>query len=481
MRDNQQEPTFEFQDWFDGGDIFYRSKDKQRFQLALNAMIDDDLGLAVIGTNETVLDHYCRMLVARLRDMNIFQVEVFLPTNTDSLLKRFNEMLATMTMEQARQPADPASPVKLLVVNDAKSVNEEQWALLVRLLSDFPGVNVRLVLFLDKTGWPNYEKPLTLFGRKLYRWVVDTPTLDEASQLMKAAVEHGFERETETLLMHTGLGAAIRGGYAEEDPDEFMPPLPGTDESDYLGEDYSEANPFPLQPVEFLDDDIAAEEDDDDQPRKGSGKNWTLILAFLMSLGITWVLVSQLDSDKGGIAAPGLVSNPGNITQSAVKQPESPVSQKPEPQKPLPQKESQADQAAALVEALRQEQQQTQAVAPQPVVEQIVPAAPVVKPRALSAQQRAIAAVQKARDTDFFVQHIVLSDKPQADLYKQRYSGLGSAIVVPIKTSTSVAYAVISGPFASRERAEKFAKGSGRPADYWIRGASQLGVALDSN
>ena len=480
MRDNQQEPTFEFQDWFDGGDIFYRSKDKQRFQLALNAMIDDDLGLAVIGTNETVLDHYCRMLVARLRDMNIFQVEVFLPTNTDSLLKRFNEMLATMTMEQARQPADPASPVKLLVVNDAKSVNEEQWALLVRLLSDFPGVNVRLVLFLDKTGWPNYEKPLTLFGRKLYRWVVDTPTLDEASQLMKAAVEHGFERETETLLMHTGLGAAIRGGYAEEDPDEFMPPLPGTDESDYLGEDYSEANPFPLQPVEFLDDDIAAEEDDD-QPRKGSGKNWTLILAFLMSLGITWVLVSQLDSDKGGIAAPGLVSNPGNITQSAVKQPESPVSQKPEPQKPLPQKESQADQAAALVEALRQEQQQTQALAPQPVVEQIVPAAPVVKPRALSAQQRAIAAVQKARDTDFFVQHIVLSDKPQADLYKQRYSGLGSAIVVPIKTSTSVAYAVISGPFASRERAEKFAKGSGRPADYWIRGASQLGVALDSN
>jgi len=230
-----------------------------------------------------------------------------------------------------------------------------------------------------------------------------------------------------------------------------------------------------------LDDDIAAEEDDDDQPRKGSGKNWTLILAFLMSLGITWVLVSQLDSDKGGIAAPGLVSNPGNITQSAVKQPESPVSQKPETQKPLPQKESQADQAAALVEALRQEQQQTQAVAPQPVVEQVVPAAPVVKPRALSAQQRVIAAVQKARDTDFFVQHIVLSDKPQADLYKQRYSGLGSAIVVPIKTSTSVAYAVISGPFASRERAEKFAKGSGRPADYWIRGASQLGVALDSN
>jgi hypothetical protein len=480
MRDNQQEPTFEFQDWFDGGDIFYRSKDKQRFQLALNAMIDDDLGLAVIGTNETVLDHYCRMLVARLRDLNIFQVEVFLPTNTDSLLKRFNEMLATMTMEQARQPADPASPVKLLVVNDAKSVNEEQWALLVRLLSDFPGVNVRLVLFLDKTGWPNYEKPLTLFGRKLYRWVVDTPTLDEASQLMKAAVEHGFERETETLLMHTGLGAAIRGGYAEEDPDEFMPPMPDTDESDYLGEDYSEANPFPPQPVEFLDDDFTAHEEDD-QPGKGMGKNWSLIMAFLLSLGITWVLVSQLDSDTGDAVAPGPVTDSGNMAQSAFKRAESPISEKPESPKPQPQKESQADQAAALVEALRQEQQQTQATPPQPVAEQAPPVATVVTPRVLTAQQRAIAAVQKARDTDFFVQHIVLSDETEADLYKQRYSGLGSAIVVPIKTSTSVAYAVISGPFASRERAEKFAKGSGRPADYWIRGASQLGAALGSN
>ena len=33
MADNKKEPTFEFQNWFDGGDIFYRSVDKQRFQL----------------------------------------------------------------------------------------------------------------------------------------------------------------------------------------------------------------------------------------------------------------------------------------------------------------------------------------------------------------------------------------------------------------------------------------------------------------
>ena len=470
MRDNHKEPTFEFQDWFDGGDIFYRSKDKQRFQLALNALVDDDLGLAVIGTNETVLDHYCRMLVARLRDLNIFQVEVFLPTNTDSLLKRFNEMLATMSMEQARQPAHPAAPVKLLVVNDAKSVNEEQWALLVRLLADFPGVNVRLVLFLDKTGWPNYEKPLTLFGRKLYRWVVETPTLDEASQLMKAAVEHGFERETETLLMHTGLGAAIRGGYAEEDTEEYAPPLDHDDENDYLGGDYSATNPFPPQSMEFIDD--LAEEDEEEQgATAGKGLNWSLIAAFILSLGITWAVVSSLDPQGAD-----------EVKAVIIKKAPPPVETQ-EPQPAAPDELTQIEETAALIEALRQEQQQTEVIAdtiePEPTMQP--PPVPVVEQRPLTAEQKAIAAVDKARASDFFVQHIVLSEKAQAKFYIQRYSGLRSALVVPIRTPTSVAYAVISGPFDSRERAEVFAKGYGRPADYWIRGALQLEAAIDNN
>ena len=477
MRDNHREPTFEFQDWFDGGDIFYRSKDKQRFQLALNALVDDDLGLAVIGTNETVLDHYCRMLVARLRDLNIFQVEVFLPTNTDSLLKRFNEMLATMTMEQARQPADPAAPVKLLVVNDAKSVNEEQWALLVRLLSDFPGVNVRLVLFLDKTGWPNYEKPLTLFGRRLYRWVVETPTLDEASQLMKAAVEHGFERETETLLMHTGLGAAIRGGYAEEDTEDYAPPLDHADENDYLGEDYSADNPFPSQSMEFLDD--LPDEDELEESNAGRGLNWSLIAAFILSLGITWAVVSSFDHQDADQVETVIVKKEPEVSSPKGASETPPV---------VTDELTQIEETAALMEALRQEQQQieaqSQTIEPEPPVSSppvVSPAITAVEEKPLTAEQKAIAKVKKARASDFFVQHIVLSERAQATLYIQRYSGLRSATIVPIRTSASVAYAVISGPFTSRDRAEVFAKGYGRPADYWIRGALQLEAAIDNN
>ena len=218
MQDEQEELVPEFQDWFDGADIFFRSKDKQRFQLSLEAVSHGDRGLAVIGGNDGVLDHYSRMLVTRLRDLEGFQLEVFLPNDTDSLLNRFNQILAKMTMEQARKLPEASAPVHLLVVNDAKSVKQDQWNLLVRLITDFPGINVRLILCIDKTGWPGYEKLLAMFGRQLYRWVVDTPTVDEAIQLMYAAREHGYESDTELLLDQVGLGDVVA-----PDDSEIMP------------------------------------------------------------------------------------------------------------------------------------------------------------------------------------------------------------------------------------------------------------------
>jgi len=218
MQDEDGSEVPDFQDCFDGADIFFRSKDKERFRLSLEAVKNGERGLALIGANEGVLDHYSRILVSRLREIPGFNLEVFLPNDTDSLLNRFNQILAKMTMEQARKPAEPSAQVHLLVVNDARSVKQEQWNLLARLISDFPGTNVRLVLCIDKTGWPGYEKLLPMFGRQLYRWVVDTPTVDEAIQLTYAAQEYGYERDTDLLLEQVGLGDVVA-----PDNSEIMP------------------------------------------------------------------------------------------------------------------------------------------------------------------------------------------------------------------------------------------------------------------
>ena len=246
MQDEQEELVPEFQDWFDGADIFFRSKDKQRFQLSLEAVSHGDRGLAVIGGNDGVLDHYSRMLVTRLRDLEGFQLEVFLPNDTDSLLNRFNQILAKMTMEQARKLPEASAPVHLLVVNDAKSVKQDQWNLLVRLITDFPGINVRLILCIDKTGWPGYEKLLAMFGRQLYRWVVDTPTVDEAIQLMYAAREHGYESDTELLLDQVGLGDVVA-----PDDSEIMPGDIDILSEDTLMQDIGGGLVFPDDPFNF--------------------------------------------------------------------------------------------------------------------------------------------------------------------------------------------------------------------------------------
>ena len=246
MQDEQEELVPEFQDWFDGADIFFRSKDKQRFQLSLEAVSHGDRGLAVIGGNDGVLDHYSRMLVTRLRDLEGFQLEVFLPNDTDSLLNRFNQILAKMTMEQARKLPEASAPVHLLVVNDAKSVKQDQWNLLVRLITDFPGINVRLILCIDKTGWPGYEKLLAMFGRQLYRWVVDTPTVDEAIQLMYAAREHGYESDTELLLDQVGLGDVVA-----PDDSEIMPGDIDILSEDTLMQDIGGGLVFPDDPFSF--------------------------------------------------------------------------------------------------------------------------------------------------------------------------------------------------------------------------------------
>ena len=249
MQDNSEEWAGESHDWFDGSDIFFRPKDKQRFQLSYEAVSHGERGLAIIGGSDGVLDHYSRMLVTQLRDLEGFQLEVFLPNDTDSLLNRFNHILAKMTMEQARKAAHPSALVHLLVVNDAKSVKQDQWNLLVRLLTDFPGTNVRLILCIDKTGWPGYEKLLGLFGRQLYRWVADSPSIDEAIQLMYAAREHGYESETQVLLDQLGLGDVVK-----PDDDEIMPGDIDILSEDTLMQDIGGGLVFEDDPFNFVAD-----------------------------------------------------------------------------------------------------------------------------------------------------------------------------------------------------------------------------------
>lgn len=492
MREDHEEPVFELQKWFDGGDIFYRPEDKQRLQHALDSIVDDELGLAVIGDNERVLGHYCKMLLAKLRELNGFEVEVFLPMNTVSLLKRFNELLASMSVDEARQSPAADKPVTLLVVNDANEIQEDQWSLLTRLLSDFPGVNVRLVLFIDKTAWPEYETPLDQLGRNIYRWALQTATLAEAIELMRAARQFGFQRQTETLLLETGLGAAIEGSYADPDLKEG---------ADGAGLDDS-ANPFPEGSIEFLEDsidDFAEPMDPGELDAEKSGKRtfWSMALVFVLALAVAWAILSRVTPEPDTPVVTQVIEKK---TPPKKVQPESLQNVQTQPKE----KPAQTSQALEVVKQIQQDREQTPASKPRAIPQQkpvdpglesapqsSVPVAeekvseekdsatnqPVQTSEA-SGFSASIARVKTARASDFFVQHIVLSTELQANDYLGRYNSLRKAMVLPIQAGQSRVYAIISGPFSTREKAQAFAEGTAMPADYWIRGAIQLQSAI---
>ena len=221
MKNTDSLNSFGLEQYIDDGDVLYSHKDKQYFGMALDAVINHSMGLAVIGNNETALTHYSRILTSRLRKQRAFQLETFPPTNTEELLRKFNQLLAQMTMDEARQQPSGNKPVTLMLVNDANLVEPVQWTLLLQLLSDFPGINVRMVLFFNKATWPAYDETLKLLGRNLYRWNIEMPSTLEAKELFSAAQGTIYERETALFLNGVGLGSVVRELKIQKEADQM--------------------------------------------------------------------------------------------------------------------------------------------------------------------------------------------------------------------------------------------------------------------
>ena len=87
-------PKVDATEWLDQDDLFYRPQDKTEFFDALDILTNDRRGVAVLANNEVMLNHYCRLMIARLREKQLFNLEVLLPSTTNSLLKRFNKIIA---------------------------------------------------------------------------------------------------------------------------------------------------------------------------------------------------------------------------------------------------------------------------------------------------------------------------------------------------------------------------------------------------
>ena len=115
---------------------------------------------------------------------------LLLPSTSEALIARFNEILATRPMAEAMQDRsnETESAVRILFSPEARSMSAREGRLLARLVSSFPGANTRLVLLHDENEDSDQQQVLELLGKRLLRWPVLPPTEEEFDSMLNLGI-----------------------------------------------------------------------------------------------------------------------------------------------------------------------------------------------------------------------------------------------------------------------------------------------------
>jgi hypothetical protein len=180
-------------------DFVFRAADRMRIDGCANAIAREGLSLSLQCEHEALLDHYFSLLLQRLRqEAPEHSIEVYFPSNTDSLLGRFNEALARQSVEQATRAPGTANRAQIWIVHDAQAMPESEIQLLARLIQNFPGANIRAILL--KSGPNATHNNLAAFGRKILRWDIELPSAEQAQAALDIARTEGRLQPVQQLL-----------------------------------------------------------------------------------------------------------------------------------------------------------------------------------------------------------------------------------------------------------------------------------------
>jgi hypothetical protein len=181
--------------------LFFRPADRLRLEGCVAALTQEGRSLALSSEHEAALDHYAKLLTERLRRAAPrSQVETYFPASTDALVARFNEVLAGQTMKEAMTEGMGQVPERIWVVHDAGALAEHELQLLARLVSNFPGANIRTVLLLGPAL--RSRKAFESLGRRFVRWDIEAPTPEQAQTMLSQARIEGCESLVTGLLRH---------------------------------------------------------------------------------------------------------------------------------------------------------------------------------------------------------------------------------------------------------------------------------------
>lgn len=180
--------------------LFFRATDRLRLDGYVAALTQNGMSLSMVSDHDVILDHYGKLLVARLREVAPqIEIEVCFPANAEALISRFNDVLKTYSIQEAMDTQVPSAPPKIWMVHDASALPDHEIQLLARLVQNFPGANIRVIMLMTQAS--QKQKLLSIFGRRILNWDIEAPNSEQRAALLDQAREQGRENLVNALLM----------------------------------------------------------------------------------------------------------------------------------------------------------------------------------------------------------------------------------------------------------------------------------------
>jgi hypothetical protein len=180
-------------------DFYFQPDDRELVDGCVTALTRDGLNVAILSPHSAALEHYGSLLIARLRKFTpTSKIEVYFPTSSDDLLARFNQTLKSQSLAQAMQGRKNILATQFWVLNNASAVPEHELQLLASLVHNFPGANIRLILFLDTSR--KAHPSLAAFGKNITRWEIALPSAPQTAQLIAQAKGQAQQKAVRAFL-----------------------------------------------------------------------------------------------------------------------------------------------------------------------------------------------------------------------------------------------------------------------------------------
>ncbi len=204
--------------------------DLSRMRSVLDQLVKHGHSLAIVAQSETLLEAWGRTLARSLREMPGVIVDLFMPASADALLLRFNQLLADLPIERARGEPLPEQPLRVIVVSDLAAFDSPEGVLMARLVTDFPGANLRVLLLADRGSPEMTERVFSNFGRRLRLVSLDPVDVSDGSTEAGSRLEE-FALRGERRSPHPEISAIPDRAMHEADgrvttPRQFQPDIP---------------------------------------------------------------------------------------------------------------------------------------------------------------------------------------------------------------------------------------------------------------